>query len=1155
MAKRPLVMHEGRLHELFGDLSIPDEDFIYFRGDADTDGSVRVSSPDPGVFRVEHRVDGTWAPTSAGGGGLTWVSQGEATTIVSGFGYGCTEGLTLTLPENPEVGDTFGVKDVAYNAEADPIVIDPNGRMIENSSDNMEIDIDGAGVVFVFFGNDVGWLQVSEAGYATSGGGGGGFEGDHNDLDGREDAEAHPATAISYDSTENSLTATDVQSAIDELEALVGPIEIVTVTEAATAEFDKMYSLQGTGSYTVSLPAATAGNEGRIIALYKEGNSALNSFVTVNTDGGQEVRANSTALTSLQFRFQGELIILISHGDHWDVRGSSSLFTNAESATDEASLLNAVAKMNWLGGGVITLSQPITLGASRTVDLTGIRVFGDAGEGTRIDFPDGHVLSVTGAGFYFDSVRFKGVRTARNTGTSQHILTLVSDEVNAGKFENCVFRNVVTTNINNTNGNISISRDGGSGWNISFTDCDVFTAGSGAGDGLHFVNIAANNSLSFINLYGIAHRRVDSGWNRLRLTGNTFSGGNANVYTDGSVLIDEDAAGSVIGNAYITTGAQLITLQAEKATPASTDQLLLSSTDDAGSLRRTTVGNLLGGLAIDHNTLVGRDAPNAHPVAAIDASGIDETSNPGGVVLAEGGLLKTIATPIVPGSLLSGTHIVTVFGEVTSSLSLFNSTFIRTGGAVPGPEGQPSYKLGFIGRWVDDVEDNVNYAARIFHDPVSLTEALLRFEFDDVVRLSVSNLGDIFMTSGRFQYFWGDATTDGSVRISSPSAGTIAIQHRVEGDWVTLDVTGGAFVLKAGDTMTGNLVMGANQIEFDDETNQSYIQAGTIELYGDNENSMLNLYYDAVNNRWVFDNYNGMALGIRNDRIVMTPSGIMSNGAIWMTANSPVYYRGDATTDGSVRISSPSASTILIEQRTGGVWAEIELGGGSEGGGLAWQTQATSTTVVPGVGYGCESGITLTLPASPTVGDPFGVKDVAYNAATDPIIIDPNGGKIENSTSNLEIDIDGAGVIFVYFGEPLGWLQVSEAGYSAAAGGGGSVPPDSKYTPYVVEDTTTGLVDETTHYSLDVTAAMGSLVALDADVSPYDDIVIGVSAAGWTTTDVGTFRLDIVVKAGQTISFDNIDGSGTLTLTEGITVALVFDKPYGTSQWYVRQHI
>jgi hypothetical protein len=44
---------------------------------------------------------------------------------------------------------------------------------------------------------------------------------------------------------------------------------------------------------------------------------------------------------------------------------------------------------------------------------------------------------------------------------------------------------------------------------------------------------------------------------------------------------------------------------------------------------------------------------------------------------------------------------------------------------------------------------------------------------------------DLFLTGAKFLYLRGDASTDGSVRISSPSSGTASVEIRVSGSWVT----------------------------------------------------------------------------------------------------------------------------------------------------------------------------------------------------------------------------------------------------------------------------------------------------------------------------------------------------------------------------------
>ena len=106
---------------------------------------------------------------------------------------------------------------------------------------------------------------------------------------------------------------------------------------------------------------------------------------------------------------------------------------------------------------------------------------------------------------------------------------------------------------------------------------------------------------------------------------------------------------------------------------------------------------------------------------------------------------------------------------------------------------------------------------------------------------------------------------------------------------------------------------------------------------------------------------------------------------------------------------------------------------------------------------------------------------------------------------------------------------------------------------HIVEDGTSGITGSTSPYGVEVIKAWGNLIALDADGSSYDTIEINVASA-WTAAEVGTFRMDLDIKTGQTISVDAaIEGADVLDLAEASIAVLLFDKPYGTTTWTVRQ--
>jgi hypothetical protein len=64
---------------------------------------------------------------------------------------------------------------------------------------------------------------------------------------------------------------------------------------------------------------------------------------------------------------------------------------------------------------------------------------------------------------------------------------------------------------------------------------------------------------------------------------------------------------------------------------------------------------------------------------------------------------------------------------------------------------------------------------------------------------------------------------------------------------------------------------------------------------------------------------------------------------------------------------------------------------------------------------------TLTLPATPSLGDSLTIYDAYGSAATNNITISRNGNKINGQTEDAIIDVDQASSVFVYTGTTLGW--------------------------------------------------------------------------------------------------------------------------------------
>jgi hypothetical protein len=84
---------------------------------------------------------------------------------------------------------------------------------------------------------------------------------------------------------------------------------------------------------------------------------------------------------------------------------------------------------------------------------------------------------------------------------------------------------------------------------------------------------------------------------------------------------------------------------------------------------------------------------------------------------------------------------------------------------------------------------------------------------------------------------------------------------------------------------------------------------------------------------------------------------------------------------------------------------------------------SANTTLVAGRRYFVDtsSALTLTLPASPAVGNEIVIFDATGSAGTNNITIARNGNKINSLTENAIIDVDKAAAVLVYTGSTIGW--------------------------------------------------------------------------------------------------------------------------------------
>ena len=130
---------------------------------------------------------------------------------------------------------------------------------------------------------------------------------------------------------------------------------------------------------------------------------------------------------------------------------------------------------------------------------------------------------------------------------------------------------------------------------------------------------------------------------------------------------------------------------------------------------------------------------------------------------------------------------------------------------------------------------------------------------------------------------------------------------------------------------------------------------------------------------------------------------------------------------------SQSGTTITL----GASGDTINLASGASQSGFGrtgtvdWQTSIKTSgfTAVSGEGYFCNttsSAFTVTLPASPSVGDIVAVKDYASTFDTNNLTIGRNSSNIEGAASDRTLSVESLSITFVYADATKGWLAVND---------------------------------------------------------------------------------------------------------------------------------
>lgn len=157
------------------------------------------------------------------------------------------------------------------------------------------------------------------------------------------------------------------------------------------------------------------------------------------------------------------------------------------------------------------------------------------------------------------------------------------------------------------------------------------------------------------------------------------------------------------------------------------------------------------------------------------------------------------------------------------------------------------------------------------------------------------------------------------------------------------------------------------------------------------------------------------------------------DGATWQTVGTALPNA--LTTDGTQTLTnktiSGGANTLTNIANASLTNSSITINGSatSLGGSVTIATGPSSSSVSSNINLAANNKYfvntsaarTLTLAASPTLGDEIKVFDATGTAATYNITINPNGGKINGVVQNLAIDVNAAVTTLTYTGSTYGW--------------------------------------------------------------------------------------------------------------------------------------
>ena len=186
----------------------------------------------------------------------------------------------------------------------------------------------------------------------------------------------------------------------------------------------------------------------------------------------------------------------------------------------------------------------------------------------------------------------------------------------------------------------------------------------------------------------------------------------------------------------------------------------------------------------------------------------------------------------------------------------------------------------------------------------------------------------------------------------------------------------------------------------------------------------------------------GALTGTAQHRVIEFTGTISGNRVITFPLLTENFYfiKNNTTGAHTVQLKAVSGSGATVTfSATNKLWKIIWLDGVATNTGVYevpfqpvtpdWLTKTGSYTAINGDKIFVDTSggaVTITLPASPSVGDQVNFVDSRYTFDSNALTVGRNSSKITNATADLVVNTEGAAFGLVYSGSNVGWTYTEK---------------------------------------------------------------------------------------------------------------------------------